>query len=136
MASYPEVVHPRDGDAVALRPCPAWCTAGRHFDDGEAVYADHDGTEIQVPTSCKFLGTADGPPTIVRIALKSWTHPLDAEPGPALIELNLGTAAKRTDMCAEITPAEARAVARALLDLASIAERAGPAGNGADAGGP
>lgn len=136
----PEVVHPRDGDAVALRPCPAWCTAGRHFDDGEAVYTDHgyhhNGTEIEVPTSYKFLGTADGPQTIVRAVLKSWTHPLDAEPGPALIELNLGTAAKRTDMCAEITPAEARAVARALLDLAAIAERAGPTANGADAGAP
>ena len=39
-------------------------------------------------------------------------------------------------MCAEITPAEARAVARALLDLAAIAEREGPAASGADAGGP
>ena len=136
----PEVVHPRDGDAVTLRPCPGWCTAGRHFGDGEAVYADHgyhhDGPQIEVPTSYKFLGMAYGPPTIVRAVLKSWTHPLDAEPGPALIELNLGTAAERTDMCAEITPAEARAVARALLDLAAIAERPGPADNGADAGGP
>ena len=29
-------------------------------------------------------------------------------------------------MCAEITPAEARAIARALLDLAATAERDGP----------
>jgi hypothetical protein len=135
-----EVVHPRDGDAVTLRPCPAWCTAGRHFADGEVVYADHGyhhyGPEIEVPTSDKFLGMADGPRTIVRGVLKSWTHPVDADPGPALIELNLGTAAERTDMCAEITPAEARAVARALLDLAAIAEREGPAGGDAEMEGP
>ena len=68
-----------------------------------------------MPTSYKFLGMTDGPQTIVRAVLKSWTHPLDADPGPALIELNLGTAEERTDMCAEITPGEARAVARALL---------------------
>jgi hypothetical protein len=23
-----EVVHPLDGDAVTLRPCPPWCTEG------------------------------------------------------------------------------------------------------------
>lgn len=135
-----EVVHPLDGDPVALRPCPAWCTAGRHFAGGEAVYADHGyhhyGSEIEVPTSYGFPGMTDGSPTIVRAVLRSWTHPLDADPGPALIELNLGTAAGRTDMCAEITPAEARAVARALLGLAAIAERDGPAAGDADREGP
>jgi hypothetical protein len=124
-----EVVHPRDGDAVTLRPCPPWCTDERHFADDEVVYADHGyhhyGPEIQVPTSYLFLGMADEPETVVRVVLKSWTHPLDAEPGPALIVLNLGTAGERTDMCAEITPGEARAVAQALLDLAATAERAG-----------
>lgn len=131
-----EVVHPRDGDAVTLLPCPTWCTVGRHFGDSEAVYADHGyhhcGTEIEVPTCYKFLGTADGPPTIIRVVLKSWTCPLDADPGPALIELNLGTAVQRTDMCTEISPAEARAVARALLDLATIAEREDPVAGDAD----
>ena len=125
-----EVVRPLDGEAVTLRPCPPWCTEGRHFADDEVIYADHGyhhyGTEIEVPTSYKFLGMADGPETIVRAVLKSWTHPLDAEPGPALIELNLGTTAERTDMCAEVTPAEARAIAQALLDLADTAERDRP----------
>ena len=125
-----EVVRPLDGDAVTLRPCPPWCTEGRHFADDEVIYADHGyhhyGTEIEVPTSYKFLGMADGPETIVRAVLKSWTHPLDAEPGPALIELNLGTTADRTDLCAEVTPAEARAIAQALLDLAATAERDRP----------
>ena len=124
-----EVVYPRDGEPVTLRPCPPWCTEERHFGDDEAVYADHGyhhyGPEIQVPTSDRFLGMTDGPETVVQVILKSWTHPLDAEPGPALIELNLGTAGERTDMCAEITPGEARAVAQALLDLAATAERAG-----------
>jgi hypothetical protein len=50
------------------------------------------------------------------------------------IEINLGTATERTDSCAELTPAEARAIARALLDLAAAAKREGPAG-GADRGG-
>ena len=125
-----EVVHPRDGNAVTLRPCPPWCTEERHFADGEVIYADHGyhhyGPEIQVPTSDRFGGLTDGPETVVRVVLKSWTHPLDADPGPALIELNLGTAGERTDLCAEITPGEARAVAQALLDLAAAADdRAG-----------
>ena len=111
-----EVAHPCDGNAVTLRPCPPWCSEGRHFADGEAVYADHGyhhyGTEVEVPTSYPFAGMTYGDPTIVRVVLKSWTHPLHADPGPALIELNLGTAGERTDMCAEVTPAEARAVAR------------------------
>jgi hypothetical protein len=125
-----EIVRPRDGDEVALRPCPPWCTEGRHFADGEVIYVDHGyhhyGTEIEVATAYPFLGLTAGTPTIVRAVLKSWTHPLDADPEPALIELNLGTAGERTDMCAEITPAEARAVAQALLDLAATAERDGP----------
>lgn len=125
-----EVVRPRDGVAVALRPCPPWCTEGRHFADGEIVYADHGyhhyGAEIEVPTACKYLGMADAPEMIIRVVLKSWTHPLDADPGSAFIEINLGTLTERTDMCAEISPAEARAVAQALLGLAAIAERDGP----------
>lgn len=134
-----EVVHPRDGKAVALRPCPAWCAEARHFDEGAVIYADdgyhHCGTAVEVPTSYRFMGTADGPETIIRAVLTSWTHPLGADPGPTLIELNLGTAAGRTDMCAELTPAEARAAARALVDLAAAAEREGPTAAAADAGG-
>jgi hypothetical protein len=125
-----EVVHPLDSESVTLRPCPPWCTEGRHFGDDEAIYSDdgyhHYGTEIEVPTSDTFLGMMGGPETIVRVALKSWTHPLGAQPGPALIELSFGTAVKRTDMCAAATPAEARAIAQALLELADTAEREGP----------
>ena len=125
-----EVVRPLDADAVTLHPCPPWCAEERHFAHDEVIYADdgyhHHGIEIEVPTSSKFLGMADGPETIVRAVLRSWTHPLDAEPGPVFIELNLGTAAERTDMCAEVTPAEARAIAQALLDLAATAVRDGP----------
>src|SRR5277367_4909668 len=68
-----EVVHPLDGDEVALRPCPSWCTESRHFAGGEAIYADHGyhhyGTEIEVTTSDTFLGMTDGPQTIVRAVL-------------------------------------------------------------------
>lgn len=126
----PEVVYPCDGDAVTLRPCPAWCTEERHFGNDEVIYADHGyhhyGPEVEVRTSYSFGGTTDGAETIVRVVLKSWTHPLDADPGPTLIEINLGTASKRTGACVEITPAEARTVAQALLDLAATAEQAEP----------
>jgi hypothetical protein len=122
----PEVIRPLDGAPVTLRPCPPWCAETRHFDDDEVIHADHGyhhyGTEIEVPTSDTFGGMSDGPETIIRVVLKSWTHPMDADPGPTRIELNLGTATERTDLCAEITPAEARAVAQALLDLADTAE--------------
>jgi hypothetical protein len=123
-----EVVHPRDGDAVTLGPCPPWCSLSRHFADGEAVDTDdgyhHYGPEIEVPTS--YREYRDAPETVVRTILKSWTHPLHASPGPALIEINLGTAGELTDACAEITPGQARAVAAALLELADTAERADP----------
>lgn len=124
-----EVVHPRDGDPVALRPCPPWCTEGQHFDEDHVVYSDdgyhHHGPEIAVPTSYRMLGL-DGPETVVKAFLISWTHPLDAEPGPARIELQLATTEANTDACAEITPAQARAIAQALLELAATAERDGP----------
>lgn len=55
-----------------------------------------------MPTSYRMYRKA--PAAVVWTILKSWTHPMDAEPGPALIEINLGTAEERTDACAEITP--------------------------------
>lgn len=123
----PEVVHPRDGDEVALRPCPPWCTQERHFGNGEVIHASdgfhHYGTEAEVPVSCTLTGAVDDPQLIVRVVVKSWTHPMDADPSPAQVELNLGTAEVRTDACGEMTPGEARAVAQALLDAASQAER-------------
>ncbi|HEV2373574.1 MAG TPA: hypothetical protein VGS19_15550 [Streptosporangiaceae bacterium] len=121
-----EVVHPRDRDAVVLRPCPPWCTLSQHFADGEVVDGDegyhHYGPEVAVPTSDRMH--RDAPETVVRTILKSWTHPLGSDPGPALIEINLGTAEERTDASAEMTPGQARAVAAALLKLADTAEHA------------
>jgi hypothetical protein len=134
-----EVVRPLDGEPVALRPCPAWCAEGRHFAPDEVIYADHGyhhyGAESEVPTSYPFLGMTGGLPTIVRTVLKSWTHPLGADPGPARIEINLGTAAERTDMSAEIAPDEAEALARALLELAATARREEPAASDAASAG-
>ena len=127
-----EIVRPRDGNPVVLRPCPPWCTLTRHFTAGQPVDSDdgyhHEGAVAEVATAYPFLGTTEGEPTIVRAALRSWTHPLGAAPGPVVIELNLGTRASRTDSCAELSPAEARAIARALLDLADAAERDGASG--------
>jgi hypothetical protein len=89
-----KVVYPRDGDPVRLRPCPPWCIEDRYFADDGVIHSDdgyhHYGPEIMVPKSYRMLGL-DGPETVVKVFPTSWTHPLDAEPGPALIELQLRT---------------------------------------------
>ena len=76
--------------------------------DDEVIYTDHGyhhcGPETEVSTSYSFGGLTDGPGTVVRVVLKSWTQPLDAGPGPVFIELSLGTAEAGTDACAELTP--------------------------------
>jgi hypothetical protein len=123
-----EVVYPVDGEPVILRPCPPWCTLERHFSPEQAVHADdgyfHYGPEAEIATGRPFPDQAGGEPAVVRVYLTSWTHPLDASPGPAFIEVNLGTEAHRTDMAAELTPAQASAAAWALLERADTAERA------------
>jgi hypothetical protein len=121
-----EIVHPQEGGAVRLRPCPAWCTRSRHFVDDDVVYADdgfhHIGPEIAVPTSDRRL--LHDPESVVKIILKAWTERLDAEPGPNRVELQLATAEENTDMYVDLTPNEARAVASALLKTVDIAEPA------------
>lgn len=69
----------------------------------------------------------DNPETVVKVILKAWTHPLDAEPGRASVELQLAIGEQNTHMCAEFTPDQARAVASALIKTADIAERSDPA---------
>jgi hypothetical protein len=119
-----EVVRTREGDVVTLRPCPPWCTERRHFTADIVTDATdgyhHYGPETEIPTADLKLGT--GTETVVRILLKSWSCPLHAEPGPARIEPRLGTAEERTDLNVELTPAEARAIAQALLDHAANAD--------------
>jgi len=63
------------------------------------------------------------PETVVKVVLKSWTQPLDAEAGPTRIELQLATTEHDTDLSAGLTPGEARAVAAALLEVVGIAQR-------------
>jgi hypothetical protein len=121
-----EIVHPQEGGAVRLRSCPPWCSQSRHFADDDVVYADdgfhHVGPEIAIPTSDRRL--RHDPQSVVKIILKAWTAPLDAEPGPCRIELQLATAEENTDMYVDLTPGEARAVATALLKTVGIAEPA------------
>lgn len=123
-----EVVRPVGGQPVTLRPCPPWCTLKRHFSPEEVIHADdgyfHYGPETEIATGRPFPGQAGADPAVVRVYLASWTHPLDASPGPAVIEANLGTASHRTDTAAELAPAEARSAAWALLEHAETAERA------------
>jgi hypothetical protein len=119
-----ETIHPRNGNAVSLRPCPSWCTLGQHFTEDHPVDTDdgfhHYGPEIAVPTSDRML--VDSPELVVKVILKAWTHPLDAEPGPGLIELQLAEGERNTDMYAELTPGQARSVSAALLKIADTAE--------------
>ena len=100
-----EVVQPRNGDAVALRPCPAWCTLSEHFGPEPMIDADdgfhHHGPEITVPTSDRLF--TDGPESVVKVSLKAWTKPLDAEPEPGRVDLQLENA----DSCVDLTPSEA-----------------------------
>ena len=126
-----EVVDLRDGDAVTLGVPVRLGVPRRGISADDEVILTPTTATTTTGLRSRYRprigsgGMTDGPETVVRVILKSWMHPLDAEPGPALIELNLGTAGERTDLCAEITPAEARAVAQALLNLAATAERAG-----------
>lgn len=123
----PEIINVRGGDPVSLRPCPSWCALSQHFADGDTVDTDdgfhHYGPEIAIPTSDRAM--VDDPETVVKVTLKSWTHPLSAGPGPSLVELQLATTEYNTDMLVELTPGQARAVASALIELADIAERTG-----------
>jgi hypothetical protein len=123
-----EIIYPRDGDAIRLRPCPPWCTLSEHFAHDEVVYAEdgfhHYGPEIAVPTSYRTL--ADAPESVVKVILKAWANRLDAEPGPGCIELQLATTEHNTDLYVELTPDQARAVSSALLKLADTAARTVP----------
>jgi hypothetical protein len=77
-----------------------------------------------VPTSGRWH--RDEPEIVVRAILKSWTCPLGADPGPPLVEVNLGTDSQLTDACAELTPAQARDLAAALLQVAAAAGHTRP----------
>ena len=119
-----EIVHPRSGTPVTLRPCPPWCTCPQHFPDDQVIDVDdgyhHYGPEVSIPTSDRML--RDDPEIVVKVALKAWAPGLDADAGPARIELQREAAGHDTDMYAELTPVEARAVATALPELASVAD--------------
>jgi hypothetical protein len=118
-----EVVHPRGGDPVTLRPCPPWCTLDSHFDTGSPIDTDdgyhHRGSELAVPTNDR--ASLHDPYTIVKVTLKSWTHPLHAEPGPTQVELQLAEGETNTDRYVDVTPDQARTIANALLTAANTA---------------
>jgi hypothetical protein len=124
-----EVIHPRDGAPVRLRPCPPWCTQTRHFTDDDVIYAEdgfhHYGPEITVPASFRMF--SDSPGSVVKVSLKAWANCLNADPGPGFVELQLATTEYDTDAYVELTPGQARTVAAALLQLADTA--AGPDGD-------
>jgi hypothetical protein len=122
-----EIIHPGDGDPAGLRPCPPWCTQGRHFTGDEVIYAEdgfhHHGPEVAVPASFRML--TDGPEPVVKVCLKAWVSRLEAEPGPGLVELQPAAAKYNTGSYAELTPGQARAVAAALPEFADTAGHGG-----------
>jgi hypothetical protein len=119
-----EIVHPRGGAAVELRPCPSWCTGGTHFPEAAVADPDdgfhHYGPEAAIATFDR-IGIND-PEIIVKAVVQAWTCPLGAEPGPAQVELALAPGGVITELSAGLTPAQARDVARVLLELADVAE--------------
>jgi hypothetical protein len=119
-----EIVHLRDGAPVELRPCPSWCTGEAHFHEDLVVDPDdgfhHYGPEAATPTFDRIC--IDDPEIIVTAVVKAWTCPLDAEPGPARVQLALAPGGVITELSAELTPGQARDVARTLLELAAVAE--------------
>lgn len=123
-AHMTETIYPSDGDPVQLRPCPAWCIeAGRHFLEDVPVHADdgfhHYGPETAVQTSYREM--LNDPETVVKVSLKAWTHPMDAEPGPVTLDLQFATAEDGAHANIELTPGEARTIAAALIKLADTA---------------
>jgi hypothetical protein len=120
-----ELIQPRDGAPVSLRPCPPWCPQIRHFADDDVIYAGdgfhHCGPKIAVPTWWRML--SDGPESVVKVILKPWTNRLDADPGPGFVELQLAITEYHADAYVELIPGQARDVASALLQLADISAR-------------
>jgi hypothetical protein len=117
-----EIIRTRDGDEFVIRPCPPWCTGG-HFPPDETVDSDdgfhHYGTEVSIPTSHRpFTG---GESSTVRLYLSTWVHPLDAQPPTGRVDVTLFTADNEPTV--ELTAAEARALAAALVMLADTVER-------------
>jgi hypothetical protein len=121
------IVQVAGGGSVELGPCPDWCRGGHGLGEDVPVNAGdgfhHVGPGASV--TVEWRAKLDGPPDTVNMQLEAFTAPLDADPGPARIELEL----KTTDGEAytELTSAEARAVAASLLRLADVAQRAGQA---------
>jgi hypothetical protein len=114
-----------DGSTVDLKPCPPWCLGDHGFPQGAPVPVTMDGFHHAGPdTSVAVAWRAwltDGPPDRVTARLASFTMPLDADPGPARIDLHLQSSTDEAST--ELTPAEARALAACLLMLADTAQR-------------
>jgi hypothetical protein len=119
------IIHTRDGDQFEIRPCPSWCT-DEHFPPDEHVDSDdgfhHCGPDVSIPTSHQpFTGEER---STVRLYLKTWVLPLDADPGTGCVDLTLFTADGEPTV--ELTSSEARTLAAALIQLADTAERENP----------
>jgi hypothetical protein len=116
-----------DGVTAELRPCPAWCT-GEHFGEGDPVWLQdgfwHYGPETDIPTSDRAHQA--GQPSVVTVSARAWAPHLRADPDQGLVGLRVS--ADDGEALVNITPAEARAAAAALLMAAGAAEHDGPPG--------
>ena len=107
-----EIVRTRDGKTIKLRPCPRWCTRDHQFGSVLITHASdgfhHRGRPVRVETST-FVDLDK--PVTVEIGLISWTCPLDADPGPTKISLDIVSG----DSGMDLTLADARRVAEMLI---------------------
>ena len=104
-----EVVRVRGEAPVELRPCPAWWAGGAHFPEDVVADPDdgfhHYGPEAAIATFDRI--EVSDPEIIVMASVKAWTCPLDAEPGPARVQLALAPGGVITELSAELTVSSA-----------------------------
>lgn len=120
------IVELTDGSTVELKPCPAWCLGDHGFPRETPVSPVIDSFHHQGPdatVSVAWRANPDAGPDSVTVQLMSFTEPLDADPGPARIDIYLRTSTGE-EAYTELTPAEARSLAASLLMLADTAQRA------------
>ncbi len=100
-----EIVQVRGSTPVELWPWPPWYLVSEHLGDDPVAADDgfhHFGPEAAVPTFDR-LGP-DDPEIVVKVIVKVWTCPLDAEPGPGRVELQVTHGGVASEDTAELTP--------------------------------
>jgi hypothetical protein len=120
----PESVYVESLDAVVTLACPSWCTRTEHFPQRPPETADDSFTHHWLNFELKLdePGSGQCPASAVAVAIWAQSENLQAEAGPAWVELNLSGPDKGPDLWIDLTPAQAREVGMMLVDVARAAE--------------